>query len=194
MLGVSAAVCVILLNCNAFAFDTGHHFDLTRDALLEAGFGDEAIKSAQIVNWLTDYYSEQPFVKLRDQLKHLHFDNLGDYDAVARYWGRLTANTRTAIAQAAIEGKTLEVIGLLGISLHAVQDFYSHSNWAETFPKNAGDAFRSETWFSTLTSAPIVGLRTGIYPSDPAKPESSHGDYDSGLNHDSYGRPNWQES
>lgn len=39
----------------AQAFDTGHHFDLTREAMQDRGFGNTAIEVAQLENWLTDY-------------------------------------------------------------------------------------------------------------------------------------------
>jgi hypothetical protein len=190
----SIAVCIGLFAGPASAFDTGHHFDLTRDALLEAGFNDDAIRATQVCNWLTDYYSEEPALDLKDHLRHFHFDNLEDYDSIARSWGHFTANSKAAISQAARDGKTLEVIALLGISLHVVQDFYTHSNWPETFPRDAGNAFRTETWFSVLPTGPIAGLRTGAYPGNPATPDTNHGEYDSGLNHDSYCRPRWEES
>ena len=44
------------------AFDTGPHFDLTSAVLSERGFGETAIKIAQVENWLTDYYySRDPY-------------------------------------------------------------------------------------------------------------------------------------
>ena len=43
-----------------YAFDTGPHFDLTGSVLTERGFGETAIKIAQVENWLTDYYSASP--------------------------------------------------------------------------------------------------------------------------------------
>ncbi|HEY5074992.1 MAG TPA: hypothetical protein VII34_09880, partial [Pyrinomonadaceae bacterium] len=51
---------VFCFNGFSYAFDTGSHFDLPRSVLAERGFGDTAIKIAQVENWLTDYYSSTP--------------------------------------------------------------------------------------------------------------------------------------
>lgn len=40
----------------AAAFDTGPHFDITRDALSAEGFNDTAIQTAQVSNWFVDLY------------------------------------------------------------------------------------------------------------------------------------------
>lgn len=145
---VLAGLCFAVGVGNVHAFDTGHHSDLTREALIEAGFAPDAIRAAQVLNWLTDYYSNQPGAGLEAELAKLHFDNLADYDAVARYWSHLVANTRAEVQSAASDDDPLRLLAVLGISLHVVQDFYTHSNWPERFPRASGDPFRSETWFS----------------------------------------------
>src|SRR5690348_7784878 len=60
----------------AFAFDTGHHSDLTREALQPEGFGDIPIQVVQLQNWLVDYYSTSPTSRVEDEANTLHFDNL----------------------------------------------------------------------------------------------------------------------
>jgi hypothetical protein len=48
----------------ASAFDTGPHFDITRDALAAEGFNDRAIQTTQVSNWFVDLYenaSSVPF-------------------------------------------------------------------------------------------------------------------------------------
>jgi hypothetical protein len=42
----------------ALAFDTGPHFDITRDALAAKGFGATAIELVQVTNWMTDFYEQ----------------------------------------------------------------------------------------------------------------------------------------
>ncbi len=170
----------------AFAFDTGHHSDLTKEALQDQGFGETAIQTVQVHNWLVDYFSSSPTSSIEGDVAKLHFDNLFTTEQIRNYWGRLTVNTRSAVQQAAREKDTLKLLTLLGISLHAVQDFYSHSNWVETHPRSTSGPYRPETWFDS----PGTGLHTGYYPNNK-KPTAGivcHGDYTSGLNKDSYAR------
>lgn len=171
----------------AFAFDTGHHSDLTKEALQDQGFGETAIQTVQVQNWLVDYFSSSPTSSIEGDVAKLHFDNLFTTEQIRNYWGRLTVNTRSAVQQAAREKDTLKLLTILGISLHAVQDFYSHSNWVETHPRSTSGPYRPETWFDSPSG---TGLYTGYYPNNK-KPTGGivcHGDYTSGLNKDSYAR------
>src|SRR5262245_10306771 len=106
------------------AFDTGHHHDLTASAMKSLGFNATAIKTAQLENWLVDYYSSQPLAGLEEDLKKLHFDNLEDSARVSVYWKRFKVNAKAAFEKAAADGDALRIVALLGMSLHAVQDFY----------------------------------------------------------------------
>ena len=92
---------------------------------------------------------------------------------------------------------------ILGMGLHAVQDFYAHSNWVELAPPRNGGEFRSETFLSPVGSSFGKGLRTGKFPnkrktgpwSDPIPAGAAeHGGYDDGLNKDSPLRPRWDEA
>ncbi|MFN0087372.1 MAG: hypothetical protein ACKVX9_18425 [Blastocatellia bacterium] len=201
-------VSLMLQPTPALAFDTGHHVDLTRAALSRVGFKDPAIKVVQFENWLVDYYAGNPNKYtsverkiIEERAVKLHFDNLFNTGEVWDYWIRLTANTRDAVQQTAREVAkssdrnqgVLKFLTLMGASLHAVQDFYTHSNWVETHPKTAGDTFRTETWFSSS----VVGLPnifTGAYPASSLDLPAYHGDYLKGLNKDSYIRPRWDEA
>ena len=202
---------LVLLACPAevaLGSDTGHHADLTRDALQEAGFHPDAIRMVQVTNWLTDFYSNLPtfglntdFAEIRAEVEKLHFDNreaddgkLADFDSISRYWSHLTKNTRDAVRKAATDDDPLMLLSVLGISLHAVQDFYSHSNWVEKHPRAANAPYRTETWFSELAKAPIDGLKSGRFPNVGVSPDN-HGKYTGpGLNQDSYVRPRWDEA
>ena len=185
-------VCLSLFWCMmqspVWAFDTGHHADLTRDVMLEEGFNHNAIEVAQVENWLVDYYSSQPVAGLDKELVHFHFDNLFSDQSVQDYWANLTANTKAAIEGATRDDDPLKVIALLGISLHSVQDFYTHSNWAELFrPRN--NRYATNTWFST---GQVQNVFTGRY-GQPGN-QLEHGSYDQGLNKDSYNRPTFDEA
>jgi hypothetical protein len=82
---------------------------------------------------------------------------------------------------------------VLGASLHAVQDFYSHSNWlkrvaangaARTLPAGTGAA--APIWFDVAESDRMgLGVRTGWYPDGTTANELYHRD----ENKDSTGRP-----
>ncbi|HVH00435.1 MAG TPA: hypothetical protein VM844_06690, partial [Miltoncostaeaceae bacterium] len=51
---VAAATLCLAVAPTAGAFDTGPHFDITRDALTAEGFNDNAIQTAQVSNWFVD--------------------------------------------------------------------------------------------------------------------------------------------
>jgi len=123
----------------------------------------------------------------RDAAIFLHFDNLnGELDRNSKFdslFNRLLANTQSVlgsyIKQTNADERTRKTMTLivLGASLHAVQDFYSHSDWIHNdFNKTAvklillpsGD-YRAPTWFEFRQQAgdpdkwPFQ-VRTGVYP------------------------------
>ncbi|MCM1984493.1 hypothetical protein [Lyngbya confervoides] len=181
-------LCGFLGQPMAQAFDTGHHADLTKDVLTDYSFNRNAIEVAQVENWLVDYYSSQPAAGLKDELALLHFDNLFTDAQVQSYWNHLTTNTQVAVQAAARENDPLKLLALLGMSLHVVQDFYTHSNWPTLYPPQKG-TYRTNTWFSTASPQ---GVFTGRYDRAGSQPE--HGSYDFGLNQDSYNRPQWDQA
>lgn len=190
----------------ASAFDTGPHFDVTRDALAAEGFNDRAIQSAQVSNWFVDLYENAgsvPFSGHAGFFKELiggasplsrfwawptpvveaadrtHFDASGggfsNTAQVTAEWDRL----RRAVGAMAIEARDrndpVQLISVLGISLHQVQDFYSHTNWLEGGGPAAGQGPNwaskgfgaTPTWFdlpATVRDAEYVytGGSTGI--------------------------------
>lgn len=178
----------------AHAFDTGHHSDLTREAMAPEGFGDAPIRVVQLQNWLVDYYSNRPLGP-KDQANTLHFDNLFTADQLRNYMGRFKNNTKSLIQQAARNRDPVKVLTVMGMTLHAVQDFYSHSNWAELHARTAGGPYRTETWWGGALPSGLYTARAGHY-SGPTPPSyvQPHGGYTSGLNHDSYNRPRWDEA
>lgn len=132
----------------------------------------------------------------------LHFDNLFDelqgnakFDSI---FTQLLKNTQTALAgyrkQAGTDDRTRKVLVLitLGASLHAVQDFYSHSDWvhqdfshtpAPPVSLHAGGT-RAPTWFEfrAKVGAPDkwpFQVKTGIYP-----PVANAANTHTHMNHD----------
>lgn len=178
------------------AFDTGHHFDATRHCGRANDFGDFAIRVMQLQNWYVDYYSNLPGYADKHILDLLHFDNLDTTKKVRIYWANLTNNTRKAIQRAAKQGNVLRALTIAGMSLHAVQDFYTHSNWAERHPP-IGSAYNGNTWFDLPPAANDTSIYTGSYPTPEPPPSPltlTHGGYGFGLNHDAYGRPRFDEA
>ena len=192
---LAAALGVFGFSSAAGAFDTGHHSDLTRAALSEFRMSEDAIQTAQLENWLVDYYTNQPGTGLGDDLEKLHFDNLTTTNRVRNYWGRLTVNTKKAVEAAAREGNSTRVVALIGMSLHAVQDFYTHSNWVETHPGFSG-AYSTRTWFDFPVPDTSTSLFTGEYPNHYPIRKTDHGTYTNlkSMNHDSYIRPRWDDA
>ncbi|RYG88894.1 MAG: hypothetical protein EON58_19675, partial [Alphaproteobacteria bacterium] len=181
-------------NPAANAFDTGHHSDLTREALADLGFSDTAIQVAQVENWLVDYYSNRE-VGVDDSIKSdcdkLHSDNLFNEASVKNYWDRFTFNAKAAFAEAARSNNPRQVLALLGMSLHTVQDFYSHSNWAELQSAPSGFYYSTLTYFDAWNRA---GVKTGKASSNSTPGMAPHGGYSDGMNHDWYGKPNWDRA
>ncbi|HEV3040744.1 MAG TPA: hypothetical protein VHA33_23465 [Candidatus Angelobacter sp.] len=125
----------------------------------------------------------------RDSAVFLHFDDLFDelngnpkFDYV---FNRLLSNTQSTLAyynkQPGIDNRTRKTLILitLGASLHAVQDFYSHSDWIHNdFEKTpaklirlsaASLDYRAPTWFEFREKSGAAEkwpfqVKTGIYP------------------------------
>ena len=190
------------------AFDTGPHHDLTRTVLAEHGFNEDSIKAIQVENWLTDYYSNSPTYSedRRRVLENFHFDNLYTDAQVDHYWAALIRNLKIETQKAARDDDVLSMLVVMGIGLHAVQDFYSHSNWVELHPRTDPDSYRTDTYIGYLASGhpnPLKELHTGKFPEDrttgpglfdPPEGADLHGGYETGINHDSQIRPRWAEA
>lgn len=168
----------------ARAFDTGPHFDITRDALGAEGFGNDAVRIAQVNNWFVDLYEnaetipysghasfgvrllggsllgsevwDERVVKAADRS---HFDQtdggFANAAAIALEWDRLRRTTGALARESRDRNDPRMLLAVLGISLHQVQDFYSHTNWLEPDgvagrdgPGWAQRAFgKTPTWF-----------------------------------------------
>ncbi|HTJ27697.1 MAG TPA: hypothetical protein VMA36_16190 [Candidatus Limnocylindria bacterium] len=192
---LSAAVFVIS-SLPAAAFDTGPHASLTVDALMRSGFNRNAANAVQVENWLTDYYTSTPTIgkDAQCQLEKLHFDDVFSNGDITNYWATFTANTKAAAKRAETDNDVVEFYVVLGISLHVVQDFYTHSNWVERNGASGGP-YKTRTWFESST--PPSGLYTGWYDNCLKIPQGSHvphGGYTWGMNHDSVVRPNYDRA
>lgn len=218
----AAIVAVFGRSVPADALDSGHHADITVETMREAGYQQTPAYVAQVENWFTDYYTSAPTTTISKSnqcyLEKLHFDDLFTQADVANYWATLAANTKAAVQQAASKRDYLQFLVVMGVSLHVVQDFYSHSNWNEIYNTQYGMysylavpiVLHSASWFDVATKP--ANIRTGWYPNCLNLPQGNntpHGGYYGtppsninpfppqpagkvALNHDSYVRPGWQ--
>ena len=203
--GLAAAASLLALSlmpARSLAFDTGHHWDLTISALGDQGFDNDAREIGGVSNWFVDYYVNTPtdIAGMKEPCERLHFDNLFDTDDITAYWLRLAANTRKQLLLAKASQDPLKALEILGASLHAVQDFYTHSNWVEEqggkTRNTASDGYLLNTWFDEESAGRIAAKQyyTGSYPTMRNGAKELHGAYDAGLNHDSYCRPRWDQA
>jgi hypothetical protein len=144
-----------------------HHEHLTRDAAVEAGW---ALSAATELAWHADYvdtYLYNPLwwtrggmdrlkaaMAMREALASLHFDDLFSTPQVVAAWQRYLGGTVVGLLWARERGDVHAARNVVGASLHALQDFYSHSNWVDDRQR------RGRTWFD-LT--PAERLRSPFY-------------------------------
>lgn len=169
----------------AAGFDSYWHSQCTQKAGESAGFSEDAWKITQLGNFSPDLFGpvaeyasknlgqaelqaltsyQQTNQQVRDAAIYLHFDDLNgelqrnfDFDYL---FSQLLKSTQTLLkdfAKLKVDQRTRKVLTLitLGASLHAVQDFYSHSDWVHNdfdktdvkMIKMASGGVRAPTWF-----------------------------------------------
>jgi len=210
---VCRVVLLSLLLVAVWSFDTGHHADVTASVVRNT-YSDDATKVVQVLNYFSDHYAQRWFEFLGvDDLWKIHFDGLETLDQVNAYWAHLTANTKSYIDVLfsktggnyvlSLEKRQLYFLATVGISTHAVQDFYTHSNWVKLMKRSQCTCLRIDTFFSHGTSS-VTGLTTGFYDKVPCPANGRdekdfaghivHGGYCDGVNKDSFNRPLFDES
>ncbi len=169
---------VVLMHTKVLAFSpeylvcgTSYHQILTIAAARECGFNPHA---AEALSWhaeAIDLYLYNPFWLIdpylfrfrvhfatKAELDKLHFDDLFSTAQVESNWYRLFAGTILGLLWAKERNDVAAAHHILGISLHAVQDFYSHSNWVDA-PNR-----RYRTWFEVSPAERgHLNLWTGCY-------------------------------
>eukprot|EP01088_Endostelium_zonatum_P002139 TRINITY_DN1258_c1_g1_i1.p1 TRINITY_DN1258_c1_g1~~TRINITY_DN1258_c1_g1_i1.p1 ORF type:complete len:566 (-),score=96.44 TRINITY_DN1258_c1_g1_i1:94-1791(-) len=210
LLSLVALLLLAITSCSAY--DTGFHTDLLRNSMGLMGFNNYSIDVTALTNWMTDYFSYTLFSPITE-LHALHFDNINSLKNVSNYYNTLTINSRSAIQDAVRRNDILRFLGLIGLTTHAIQDFYTHSTWVDLHQSSCG-CYRDDTWFSALAAVNgsvrnlqgyLQGLSTYSSHSgdgtgcDPFEPNCFpgrifHGDYCGGINKDSYIRPKWEAS
>jgi hypothetical protein len=152
--------------------------------------------------------------------RRMHFDseahlpgmpNLSTTAGIDKEWQRLMFLTRQWVRYAGRQQDPVQVMAVLGISLHTVQDFYAHSNWVEDPAPVYGrggpglaslDVGDTPTWFDVPPEkrAQLVDKRA-VYTGVKGVARK-HGNWQSnknkslrgGLNKDWPGRPKYQKA
>ena len=149
-----------------------HHADLSRKAAEQAGFTGPA---AETVAWHADYIDSYLYNPLwwaaggidrykaalatYDELAKLHFDDLFSSAPITGMWDRYYGGTVAGLMWAQEHNDVSAARNILGVSLHAIQDFYSHSNWIDD------PARRNKIWSELAYTEPWkrMAFFTGAY-------------------------------
>eukprot|EP01111_Echinosteliopsis_oligospora_P007611 TRINITY_DN22845_c0_g1_i1.p1 TRINITY_DN22845_c0_g1~~TRINITY_DN22845_c0_g1_i1.p1 ORF type:complete len:629 (+),score=144.17 TRINITY_DN22845_c0_g1_i1:68-1954(+) len=192
---------VMMVGKEVEAFDTGHHEDLMANILMQFNFSQKIIEATQVLNWVNDFYSIGSVAIIED-FQYLHCDALRNTSESVCYMKTIAQNMKRGVEQMTTQNDYFGMISLLSFSLHAIQDFYTHSTWPETHTR-AGtcDCYRTDTLWAYMDN--ISGLPDIFSDKCEGCPvlESRfvpdmipHGVYCDGLNKDSIVRPNHEEA
>ncbi|WP_129337074.1 hypothetical protein [Cellulomonas endophytica] len=121
-----------------------HHERISVEAAAACGFSPEA---ASTVAWHADYVDSYLYNPLwwapgglsrlkaalsgGPLLKNVHFDDLFSPGQVHTMWRRYTSGTVAGLVWAWQAQDVAAARNVVGVGLHALQDFYSHSNWVD---------------------------------------------------------------
>ena len=146
----------------AQAFSTGPHFDLSTDVLLREGVpATVTMRTIRVANYQVDGFgSARDVITDTDTFPiHSFWDTLypapardvteqwmhfGSKTEVQPTYERLVKNSYKAMKQAEAQNDTVGLLVVLGASMHWLQDFYAHTNWAE---KSEANGWADSTWF-----------------------------------------------
>lgn len=164
-------------------------------------------------DWLSQWVEGARRMHFDAESRQIGMPDLSTTAGVEQEWQRLMFLTRKWVQYAGRQPRAdpLDVMAVLGISLHSVQDFYTHSNWVEDpLPEEGlgGPGVSSlgfgetPTWFDVPPEArrQLTGNRavyTGVkgIPRDHGNWQSNKNDHlRGGLNKDWPGRPKYQEA
>ena len=91
--------------------------------LLRFGFNRE--------DWLFQWVEWAQRMHFDAGIREVGMADLSNTAGVEQEWQRLMFLTQKWVQYAGRQNNPYDVMAVLGISLHAVQDFYTHSNWVE---------------------------------------------------------------
>ncbi len=143
------------------------HERITTQVLRDTSLPRRAQQVVLWGNWSVDYYnilaSRFPPVAQWTLNHQFHFAGLVDAAAVAAQWDWLDAYARRELGDAQRPGRALYQVGKI---LHAVQDFYAHSNWVELALAAGAAADAVPTWEERSPGLP-ADLYTFMLPNMP---------------------------
>lgn len=184
---------LLLVSVKSFAFDTWWHAECTRKAMVANGFSADARLAAQVSNYITDFHSAVLFgsgipekervevFKLKQEMsyEYMHFDAIFSTTDIEKNWKHLLANTIFTLKKfnnnpdVKSGFRLIVLFNIIGASLHAVQDFYSHSNWVNTYVLLNKKPI--PTWYGEDSNYRMsLYLYTGAYPDGSVKGKKNH--------------------
>jgi hypothetical protein len=184
----------LIYSIQAMAFDTWWHAECTRKAMVANGFSGDARLATQVSNYITDFMAVLNMpnemlgeIKINKALfssdhsyDFLHFDAIYTTADIEKNWQLIFENTKAALKQFAASSsvdrdyRQIVLFNILGASLHIIQDFYSHSNWVNTYIGKGISPI--PIWYDVADSVKgKMKIFTGIY----AKPFNGHVSHES---------------
>ena len=176
-----------------------YHEKITRDAAHEAGWsrggetgtppgGEDDRSAANGLAWPADNVDAYLYNPLwnasggegrfkaalfaQPDLIKVHFDDLTSTAQIDRVWGRYLGGTVAGLLWAMHRDDVAAARHVVGVGLHGLQDFYSHSNWVDEPTR------RIETWGETSPEKrDALHLFTGTYELDEDFGFKPHGKY-----------------
>jgi hypothetical protein len=146
-----------------------YHQEISERAARAAGWSPEA---AGELGWNAlgvDLYAYHPIwrahgglARLRggraaaSALRSVHFDDLPTAREVDEIWRRITGGTITGLRWAAGRDDVGAARHLIGVALHAIQDFYSHSTWIDDEERHEHTWLETHGWPGRLTGSDDV--------------------------------------
>ena len=188
-------IVAFFISTNAMAFDTWWHAECTRKAMVANGFPADARLAAQVSNYITDFHSAALFgtgipekqrvevFKLKQEMsyEYMHFDAIFTTNDIEINWRKVYENTIHTLKKyhnnpdVKSGFRLIVLFNIIGASLHIVQDFYSHSNWVNTYVANKKSPI--PTWYGEDSlSRRSLDIYTGAYPDGSVKGKKGHSD------------------
>ena len=167
-----------------------HHQDIAYDALIANGFRPGPNQTfpgaAEAITWHADYIDSYLYNPLfwipgginrfkvalatEPELIKLHFDDNFSLPAVQAAYRKYVTGTMAGLMWARERGDVASAHNILGVSLHAMADFYAHSNWVDD------PARRQKTWFDfNAAERSTMPIFTGAYEEPEQLAVKHHG-------------------
>jgi hypothetical protein len=162
-----------------------HHEVITKEAAGALGWTGGAYQElAWHADWVDGYLYNPVFwaqggldrlkasMIAKDELVKLHFDDLRTTASVQAAFEQMAGGTLVGLQWAAENDDLRAARCIAGISTHAMQDFFAHSNWIDD------PARRGSTWLNTRPLTRLEhALYTGTYETPDRTGVKAHGKY-----------------